>query len=580
MEIKKRNRSELKSYFIKNAIPTEANFSELVDAMINQRDDGIAKSPGDPLSIEASGDDNSQKKLINFFQTFADDNPSWVISLNPRANPNQPATARVGFSISDGVGNSRLFIDRATGDVGVGTVSPQARLQVQGGAIMPQSGNGNDAGICFPKDPGGGSGDLAWIRHYSRSGENTTFEIGTSNDSQDHIALMASGNVGIGTAEPNHKFHVRAGDAVGLFESTGTHATLRFSTREGINNRVEIANRPGGRLALWTAGAGDCLSITRDGRITLGVSNPVNFTSSWVGTPDRVTNVAEISNDVGSYKTLMIVGNRSAGRTSPGQGRRVSIWDILEVNGNLAVTGESRFHNGLRVDGNLSAHINVDGALYRQSKEVYLTVDNNFYIRDSGSGNTIHFNTDARRLNMRRGMVTFGGSATRGQVMGALGFYGSGIQHGQISFRAGSGFEMVDRSRNGPSLDYALNSHPYADLRVRKLHQISSRAFKENIRDLPAHEAMSALEALEPVQFNYREDPDKHSHLGFIAEDVPELLASPERSHLDAMDIVALLARVVKEQQKTIRSLTGRHGPGPAGRATTDHQNTDPGKAD
>src|SRR5256886_13541639 len=35
-------------------------------------------------------------------------------------------------------------------------------------------------------------------------------------------------------------------------------------------------------------------------------------------------NRAEISNDTGTYKTLMIVGNGSAG-----QGRRVSIWDRL-----------------------------------------------------------------------------------------------------------------------------------------------------------------------------------------------------------------------------------------------------------
>ncbi|MCL4704860.1 hypothetical protein KJ068_06850 [bacterium] len=82
------------------------------------------------------------------------------------------------------------------------------------------------------------------------------------------------GYVGIGTTEPSHKFHVRAADAVGLFESIGNQAYLRLSTNEGIDNRVEITNRPGGRLSLWTAGAGDVFNILRDGRIGIGTPEP------------------------------------------------------------------------------------------------------------------------------------------------------------------------------------------------------------------------------------------------------------------------------------------------------------------
>ncbi|AOX00880.1 hypothetical protein BJP34_16780 [Moorena producens PAL-8-15-08-1] len=88
------------------------------------------------------------------------------------------------------------------GSVGIGTTAPQAKLQVSGGAIMPAAGNTQESGILFPKNPGGGGADAAWIRYYAREGEdsaeNTTFEIGTSNDSNDHIVLNTSGAVGIG----------------------------------------------------------------------------------------------------------------------------------------------------------------------------------------------------------------------------------------------------------------------------------------------------------------------------------------------------------------------------------------------
>ena len=40
MEIKKLDRKALKSFFVKNAIPTEGNFKDLIDGMINAKDDG------------------------------------------------------------------------------------------------------------------------------------------------------------------------------------------------------------------------------------------------------------------------------------------------------------------------------------------------------------------------------------------------------------------------------------------------------------------------------------------------------------------------------------------------------------
>ena len=38
-------------------------------------------------------------------------------------------------------------------------------------------------------------------------------------------------------------------------------------------------------------------------------------------------------------------------------------------------------------------------------------------------------------------------------------------------------------------------------------------------------------------------------HIGFIAEDVPDLVATKDRKGLSPMDIVAVLTKVVKEQQ-------------------------------
>ncbi|MCX6583730.1 MAG: tail fiber domain-containing protein [Candidatus Aminicenantes bacterium] len=77
----------------------------------------------------------------------------------------------------------------------------------------------------------------------------------------------------------------------------------------------------------------------------------------------------------------------------------------------------------------------------------------------------------------------------------------------------------------------------------------SSRALKENIENLNADEAVAALTKLNPVKYNYKIDKtDKH--VGFIAEDVPELVATADRKGLSPMDVVAVLTKVIQEQQK------------------------------
>lgn len=71
-------------------------------------------------------------------------------------------------------------------------------------------GNKQEVGLKFPKDLFGGSSDEAWIKYHNnhRGGEKSTLEIAAKNDPDDHIALIPSGNVGIGTTEPREKLDV------------------------------------------------------------------------------------------------------------------------------------------------------------------------------------------------------------------------------------------------------------------------------------------------------------------------------------------------------------------------------------
>jgi hypothetical protein len=163
------------------------------------------------------------------------------------------------------------------------------------------------------------------MRYYARSGEACTLELGTSNDADDHIALMPSGNVGIGVTAPQDRLEVAGAVRVG----SGA-------------NPLQI-------------GGG-----AHTGFVNTAIAN------------------AEITNDTTGYKTLMILGNRSAGL-----GRRVSVWDRLEVNGVLAVTGEVQAPAGVSLSGGLV----VPGA--SESSRVLRGCVNSNGSVDSGAGFTV-----------------------------------------------------------------------------------------------------------------------------------------------------------------------------------------------
>ena len=207
-------------------------------------------------------------------------------------------------------GNRSLTVD-TNGNVGIGTANPTHRFHV----LAP------DAVGLFES-----TGTQAYLRLSTREGLDNRVEITNRPGGRlslwtavggDVFNITKTGLTGIGTINPTHRFHVLAPDAVGLFESSGTQAYLRLSTREGFDNRVEITNRPGGRLSLWTAAGGDVVNITRRGLVGIGTIAP-QFTldvaglahaSSFPTSSDArlKTNVAKVSGVLEKLKNVRAV---------------------------------------------------------------------------------------------------------------------------------------------------------------------------------------------------------------------------------------------------------------------------------
>ena len=69
-------RAKLQQYFATNCKPTQSNFTDLINGMLNQTDDGIFKSAGDPLGIVAAVDATTSQKVLNLYSNLSDPNPA------------------------------------------------------------------------------------------------------------------------------------------------------------------------------------------------------------------------------------------------------------------------------------------------------------------------------------------------------------------------------------------------------------------------------------------------------------------------------------------------------------------------
>ncbi len=440
----------------------------------------------------------------------------------------------------------------------------------------------------FPKTKGHVIKSKDWNDAITEVQRLDTAKVNKSGDSVTG-SLTIAGNAGVGTTSPQAKLHVAGGgvrwgnnselvtDQGGSLELGGNNSTAGAGTPyvdfhfSGLTQdfNARIVNDANGRLSvlaptlqasgnvgIGTPTPADRLDVAGNLRILTG-SNPIRFTSAWSGFPDPVNNQAEISNDTGTYKTLMIIGNKSAG-----MGRRVSVWDRLEVNGTLQITASLGI--GTQSPTHMFHVVAPDavGLFESSGGAAYLRLSNN-----EGLNNRVEItNRGGGRLSLwtagfgdafnilRDGRV--GVRTASPQV--ALHTVGNRIRvdsgNGRtLDMRADGG--ALDLESNGADLYINNNNVP---VRIRNQQSVSSRELKENITDLSIREAKEALEDLVPVSFTWKDDEEKTRHVGFIAEDAPEIARSTDAKGIIPMHILAILSKVVRDQQRVISSMRER----------------------
>ena len=310
----------------------------------------------------------------------------------------------------------------------------------------------------------------------------------------------------------------------------------------------------------------------RDGFVDVGLNgNPLRFSTNWQNTPAAGTNYAEISNDTGNYRTLMIIGNRS----NDGNTRRVSVWDRLEVNGELAVSGGLRVADRLHVQ---SGRVTAGSAAYAGGEARLFNAEGELKSFGGGAGYRMSDRNDPN--NVARDWVLFpaGQALTfwNGTTGDAAVLTNAGrlrvnkIQLGGKWLLSGDGdVESNDhwlrlKSATGASIAPYTTGY-YGGFAAwflwswNGVNSGSDRALKRDIA--PLESALDRVCRLRGVSFRWKNEGDPRLHLGLVAQEVqevyPEVVAPGPDGFLGVQydALVAPLVEAVKEQQQQIRGL-------------------------
>ncbi|MDZ7586380.1 MAG: hypothetical protein U0946_01380, partial [Patescibacteria group bacterium] len=105
-----------------------------------------------------------------------------------------------GFKFNSQSGTTRMFIDTTSGNVGIGTTGPGAKLHIENGTILGK----NSTDVQYTINDAAMLGSQGGTYYFG----NDAGPMGLKANNTEYVTLTTTGNVGIGTTNPTQKLHV------------------------------------------------------------------------------------------------------------------------------------------------------------------------------------------------------------------------------------------------------------------------------------------------------------------------------------------------------------------------------------
>jgi hypothetical protein len=490
-------------------------------------------------------------------------------------SPRQPLTA-VPYALQ----TRGLYVNEI-GRVGIGTKMPESSLDVVGG--LQTLGAGSAVRVQNPNN-GGASVTLDWASDVARiriggagTGSQNGFDIQTAGETS-RLRVLNNGNVGLGTTNPEARLDVRgtitsrvgAGNNDNIVvQKPGdigpSNTSFRFSHRTNGTEMWLYAfgdsgfqNLQGWDYAnsrvLFPANGNDLVVDIENSRVGMGTTAPL---SKLHVTSSEVETVRAINTSVSNFRFGVYGETASDGEGAGVFGRATSTDGFLTK----GVWGISDSDEGYGVWGQATSATGSPTGVFGST-----SASEGYGVVGSASGS---FGTGVRgSANGSSGSAVWGSAfhssgntiAVGGQALSPNGYAGYFIGRAYVSLRLGVGIE--------PHASYRIALPNTANNAGRAIANrwdtYSSREWKENIR--PIDNPLEIVSRLTGVRFDWKDAHEGAADIGFIAEEVGEVLPeivtySADGTRAEAMDyarVTPLLVEAVKELDAQSRAKEAR----------------------
>jgi hypothetical protein len=418
----------------------------------------------------------------------------------------------------------------SSGNVGIGTNSPLAKLSVSDGGAASFEFIPNYVGLGVNR-----------IQSFNRS---TSAYVALQYDAADHrfeisgterMRIDSSGRVGIGIT-PTQVLDVSSSDSRFNLTSTGSGQTVGISIKGGAGggdtfNFIESLNS-GGTQA-WYVGGG-------------GTANTLTFRTNGANERMRITSA----------------GNVGIGTTNPSVALDVVRSDagFISVDGGAGSGGGGAFR--IRKGGADRGYIGIQGAILNTTSE------NLMIWSEGGSVATTFFTGGVERMRIESGgnlLVTTARSSARGRVdIPDVG----GSQSVVLAISRGGDAGTMVNFYSTNSTTTTIGTIGNSGNTNTTYNTSSDYRLKENI--VPMTGALGAVSALKPVTWTWKSTGADGQ--GFIAHELAEVIpdcvtgekdavdaeGNPEYQGIDTSYLVATLTAAIQEQQAIITDLKTR----------------------
>jgi len=448
------------------------------------------------------------------------------------------------------------------GNVGIGTTSPGYKLTVAG-YIASSVSDPNIGGTISIDNPGKTTAGTASLwRLYNMSGsygnslqfwDYDSIGCVTGGMCNPRLALMDNGNVGIGTTNPGiaNLNVANSGTNVGLY--VGSSSTVPYGQA-----MIEI-NPPSGATHIWAQEGGTrVFSVTPGGagyfagNVGIGTASPsarlhIHGNYNNDGSGGFLLDAAD--GGPGDYYSLRInpyvVGNAMVGYAFQTK----------------SITGGTTIPLAFNNAGNVGiGTTSPGGAIDVQANGGHrlLTDPNHTFLTTPATGN-IHI-TNNLSWTPSGGWVSYDSTQPQSLLWAGGGVIDLYTGSPSTTWNETSKLHISNNGNVGigtTTPSYLL--HVNGAAAGTSWTNLSSREYKEDLKYLDSSEygkMLDAVLAMKPARYRYKKEygNDQSVHLGFVAEEMPKEVLSPNGKGVDTYELVTYMAGAMKAQQAQLKA--------------------------